>query len=145
MKISLVFVFLLTYITVLNAASIWDQLPIISQVKSLVQVIAGDSQGARDTQDNFTKGIFLPAPIIRSLVELGQGNSAAAGQTWKSTGNNLEGIVDGLPVVGHAKGAIHYAAGDTARGTQIMKSATRTTAVIGGGVGGFIVGMFNQL
>jgi hypothetical protein len=36
-------------------------------------------------------------------------------------------VLDGVPLVGHAKGAIHYAAGDTEGGHQAMRSATRTT------------------
>merc|ERR1712172_104150 len=50
------------------------------------------------------------------------------------------GLVDGTPVVGHIKGAIHYAVGDTEGGDQIMRSASRTIGVIGGGVAGIAGG-----
>lgn len=49
-------------------------------------------------------------------------------------------LADGIPIVGHIKGGIHYALGDEAKGAQSMKSASRTVGVIGGGVGGFFVG-----
>ena len=52
----------------------------------------------------------------------------------------LSGVADGLPLVGHIKGGIHYAVGDKEGGEQAMKAASRTTGVIGGGVGGFFVG-----
>ena len=52
----------------------------------------------------------------------------------------LSGVTDGIPVIGHIKGGIHYAAGDKEGGEQAMKAASRTTGVIGGGVGGFLVG-----
>jgi hypothetical protein len=49
-------------------------------------------------------------------------------------------VIDGVPLVGHAKGGIHYALGDREGGDNAMKSASRTTGVIGGGVGGFLLG-----
>lgn len=52
----------------------------------------------------------------------------------------LSGVADSLPVVGHIKGAIHYGVGDKESGDNAMKSASRTTASIGGAVGGFFVG-----
>ena len=56
-------------------------------------------------------------------------------------------MVDGLPVVGHIKGGIHYACGDSDRGDQAMKSASHTAGVIaegfavGGPAGAFVGGM----
>lgn len=67
-------------------------------------------------------------------------------------------MADGIPVVGHAKGVVHYTFGDTEGGNIAMRSATRTTglfclkiftdietmddllAVMGAGAGGFLVG-----
>merc|ERR1711971_266691 len=46
------------------------------------------------------------------------------------------GLVDGTPVVGHIKGAIHYAVGDTEGGDQIMRSASRTIGMVAGGIAG---------
>jgi 7-keto-8-aminopelargonate synthetase-like enzyme len=42
-----------------------DSVPVLSQVKSLVQVIAGDEEGARKTQEN-----FLQEGIIASQVSI---------------------------------------------------------------------------
>lgn len=47
---------------------------------------------------------------------------------------------DGIPVVGHAKGLVHYAVGDTEGGNSAMKSAIRTTGTMAAGAGGFLVG-----
>ena len=49
-------------------------------------------------------------------------------------------FADGIPVVGHIKGAIEYAVGDTEAGDRSMKAASRTVAVTGSAVGGFLVG-----
>ena len=49
-------------------------------------------------------------------------------------------IADGIPVVGHAKGIVHYACGDVKGGNKAMKASTRTTAVMTAGAGGFVVG-----
>ena len=51
-----------------------DSLPVISQAKSAVQAIAGDSEGALQTQKNFVKG----CPVISQGVALG---AAIAGHT----------------------------------------------------------------
>merc|ERR1711971_1410046 len=56
------------------------------------------------------------------------------------TGKAAIGLLDGTPVVGHLKGAIHYAVGDTEGGDQVMRSASRTIGVIGGGVVGIATG-----
>ncbi|PAV85736.1 hypothetical protein WR25_14784 isoform B [Diploscapter pachys] len=52
----------------------------------------------------------------------------------------MSDFADGFPVVGHIKGAIHYIARDKDGGDKAMKSASRTTGVMAGGVGGFFVG-----
>ncbi|CAF1493853.1 unnamed protein product, partial [Didymodactylos carnosus] len=53
---------------------------------------------------------------------------------------NLSRVADGIPVVGHAKGLVHYAFRDETGGHQAMRSATRSTAVMGAGAAGFLVG-----
>lgn len=116
-----------------------DWFPVVSQVKSLVQVISGDTEGARQTQENFSK----QCPIVsqtRSLVELGLGKKEAAGNTQKEFLGTVNNVANGIPVFGHVKGAIHYVAGDKEGGDTAMKSASRTTGVLAGGAGGFMVG-----
>lgn len=68
------------------------------------------------------------------------GDVDGAIETQKKCGNALLRTADGIPVVGHAKGAIHYACGDTEGGNKAMMSATRTTATMGAGAAGFLVG-----
>lgn len=122
--------------------SFWDGIPLISQGKSLIQVISGDAEGAKRTQENFTKQM----PIIsqaRSTVEKVMGNFEDAQKTEEQfiTGF-VEPIVDNTPGVGHVKGAIHMATGDMQRGEEIMKGATKNGLIaIGtmvGGAGGAI-------
>jgi len=120
------------------SCSIWDSIPIVSQVKSAVQAIGGDSEGARQTQENFSRGFPLVAPV-RAIVEHASGKHEEAKKTWSYLGKNYEGMVDTIPLVGHIKGGIHYATGDTQRGDEIMKAATRPIGTVVGGVGGLIV------
>lgn len=75
-------------------------------------------------------------PQIKSAVEAASGDMEAARRTQEHFGKNLETAVDGTPVLGHVKGAIHIAAGEKERGEEILKSSTRTAAVIAGGVVG---------
>ena len=51
----------------------------------------------------------------------------------------MSDLADGIPVVGHAKGGIHYICGDEEGGDKAMISATRTTVVAGSGVVGTLV------
>jgi hypothetical protein len=44
-----------------------------------------------------------------------------------------------IPIIGHAKGIVHYVCGDEEGGDKAMKAATRTTVVMGAGAGGFLV------
>ena len=46
-----------------GSADIFDGLPILSQVKSLVQVIGGDAEGARKTQENFVNRVPVVAQV----------------------------------------------------------------------------------
>lgn len=115
-----------------------DALPVLSQLKSLVQVTFGDAEGARRTQENFSR----QCPVVsqaRSFCEWASGDSEAAEETQKQCLGFMSDFVDGIPVVGHAKGGIHYACGDKEGGDKAMKSSSRTVGVLGGGVAGFFV------
>ena len=111
-----------------------DFVPILSQAKSAVQYFTGDEQGARTTQNNFTKS-FPVISLVRAAVEYISGDEEAA----KDTLMTGAGVIDLIPVVGHVKGVAHYACGDKEGGDNAMKSASRTVGVIGGAVGGFVV------
>lgn len=93
-------------------SSFLDGIPFISQGKSLVQAISGDSDGAKKTQENYTKQKQFLIGIV-------------------------EPIIDDIPVIGHMKGAIHMATGDIQRGQEIMKGATKSGLItVGAMIGG---------
>ena len=52
----------------------------------------------------------------------------------------VDGILNMVPVAGHAKGGIHYICGDKEGGDAAMKSTSRTISVIGGAAGGMVAG-----
>ncbi|CAD6201980.1 GSCOCG00002884001-RA-CDS [Cotesia congregata] len=52
----------------------------------------------------------------------------------------LSWATNSIPVVGHVKGIVHYAVGDTKGGHQAMFQATRTAAVVGAGTAGALAG-----
>ncbi|KAF6206765.1 hypothetical protein GE061_018001 [Apolygus lucorum] len=108
-------------------SSFFDSMPIVSQLKSLVQVIGGDADGARRTQENFLNTAAVVSQI-KSAIHAAQGEKYA---------KNLEELANSLPVVGHVKGGVHIALGDEEKGVTIIKGATSSTgAVIGGIVAG---------
>ena len=102
-----------------------DSVPVVSQTKSLVQAISGDADGARRTQENFSR----QCPVVsqtRSLVEVSMGDADAATETQKQFVQGANDFADKLPVVGHVKGGIHYACGDREGGDKAMMHATRS-------------------
>ncbi|CAL4076841.1 unnamed protein product [Meganyctiphanes norvegica] len=116
-----------------------DWLPVVSQLKSLVQATFGDARGAKQTQENFLR----QCPVLSqatSAVQAGLGDTDAARDTQLQFLQVISSFTDNLPVVGHAKGSLHYACGDKEGGDRAMKRASHMTAVMGAGVGGFIVG-----
>lgn len=55
---------------------------------------------------------------------------------------NVNGIANAIPVVGHVKGVVHYACGDHKGGEAAMIASSRTVGVVGGAVGGAVGGFF---
>ena len=108
-----------------------DSLPVVSQVKSLGQAITGDTEGARQTQENFSRR----CPVVsqaRSLVEVSMGDADAAVETQRQFVQGMSDFVDRQPVIGHIKGGIHYAFGDRDGGDKAMMNATRgVTGIFG--------------
>ena len=115
-----------------------DAVPVVSQLKSFVQWASGDSKGAKQTQENFSKRCILVSQA-RSAVEAISGDTEAARATQLEFVNEVSNFADSVPVVGHVKGGIHYACGDKDGGDNAMKAASRTTGAVAGGVGGFLV------
>lgn len=88
-----------------------DGVAILSQLKSLWEVMNGKAHCAKKTQENFSRKAPLISQI-RSAVEAATGDLEAARQTQIAFLKNLEEMVDGTPGLGHAKAAIHCAAGE---------------------------------
>ncbi|BES99897.1 Hypothetical protein NTJ_12716 [Nesidiocoris tenuis] len=128
-------VFLLCLASPMCRASIFDMIPVVSQMKSLVQVIAGDAEGARQTQENFAD--FMPVVSqVKSLVHAAADDEDAARRTQQRFLNNMESIADSTPLIGQVKGITHIAVGDEERGVEIIKGATSSTGALIGGVFG---------
>ncbi|VDH89956.1 Hypothetical predicted protein [Mytilus galloprovincialis] len=117
-----------------------DWIPLVSQVKSFVQWVCGDSDGAKQTQINFTKQCILVSQL-RSLGELIFISKEAAIDTQcEFRDTTVYGVLDSIPIVGHLKGLVHYALKDRERGDRAMKAASRTAATLFGATVGFALG-----
>ncbi len=103
-----------------------DWIPGVSQIKSYIQLLAGDLDGAKRTQTNFSRQCPVVSQV-RSAIEYASGDTAAAKETLTQ---GLQ-LLDGIPGVGHAKGLAHYACGDNEGGNNAMKAASRTVGNIG--------------
>lgn len=54
--------------------------------------------------------------------------------------NFISNLVNGIPIVGHIKGVIHYSVGDKDGGNKAMYQSTRASAVMAGAVVGGVIG-----
>jgi hypothetical protein len=121
-----------------------NSIPVISQIKSLAQVIEGHPEEAKKTQDDFSKQCVVVSQC-RSLVHSIAGDNEQAKKVQEEYLNvaksTFNGAVNSMPIVGnHLKEGIYYLAGDNENGDNAMKNVSRTTAVIGGAIGGFLLG-----
>ncbi|KAM4060145.1 hypothetical protein HRG_002248 [Hirsutella rhossiliensis] len=81
-------------------------LPGISQLKSLIQAITGDTDGARKTQEEFF-------------------------DAWEHhLGHTVSELVDAVPIIGNIKGLVHFAVGDYEGGLHAEEAATRSLVVM---------------
>jgi len=102
----------------------------VSQIKSIIQLLFGQTSQALDTQINFVDS----TPVLSQLKSLheafGQNDWIKAEKTQQKFLIVTSATIDGIPLVGHIKGLGHYFIGDAKRGHQAMKRADRTSVVI---------------
>jgi len=113
--------------------------PFASQAMSGIQAITGDIEGARKTQETFLYNNTYP--VLSQIVSAGHaiaGDLTSAGNLRKKFAEDMQNVVDSIPIAGHVAGGIYYALGDKERGDETMKASTRSSAAILGGVAGFL-------
>ena len=88
---------------------------------------------AGNSWKEYSETNLLAAPI-NMIVHDSMGDHKKANEIADSYLNAAGSCVDGLPVVGHAKGVVHYAMGDVDKGNRSMEAATRNVAVLGAGL-----------
>lgn len=98
----------------------------VSQLKSIALAVGGDWDGATTTQDNFSKQCIVVSQL-RSIVELAIGNKEEAKETQVVFVSTADDNLQKTPVVGHARGAIAYLAGDSKTGDRAITEANQTT------------------
>lgn len=105
---------------------------IFGPIKAACQAGCGKRDEAKETMKTFkeTNPVVLG---VRGCYHMAKPGGYKKGKELgkrglKNTAAICEGVVNGMPLVGHAKGAYHYARGDTERGDKAMKSSSRSTA-----------------
>ena len=114
--------------------------------------IFGDDQAAKELADSagkaweeYTNTNLLATPIKGIVLDV-QGKHEESNRLKESYKNTASSFADAIPVVGHVKGVVHYAMGDTDAGNKSMEASTRTAAVLGAGIatgglgGGLVLG-----
>ena len=81
-----------------------DWIPGLAQVKTLAQLVTGDVQGALRTNLNFCRECPLVSPAY-SVCQVIDGDTDGAWETQKICLGTVNNFANGLPVVGHVKGA----------------------------------------
>lgn len=89
----------------------YNIIPGVSQFKSAFQAVCGDLDGAKQTQEEFSKGCPVVSQM-RSAVEVVMGDTEAARDTHMFQKRVLKKAAETVPVVGHVAAAVHYAKGD---------------------------------
>ena len=145
-----------------------NTIPVVSQIKSLVVVIGGDEQGAREVQEEFArKGIIASqisslaaairddpkeakkiqeefafetpvADLIASSVYAIEGDQEKA-EKYAEEGASLS-IGKGIPIVGHGIAAGYAIAGDLEEAEKVALGTTRNTVVAAASVAGLLCG-----
>ena len=105
-----------------------------------VAKVCGDDKGAKKMANaagnawkEYSETNLIAAPVKLISLDI-QGKHCERLELKKSFGNIVSSFVDGIPVVGHTKGIIHYALGDKERGHKAIEASTRSTAVLGAGI-----------
>ena len=107
-----------------------DTLPVISQIKSILQLLFGQTNEALETQVNFVDATPLLSQL-KSLYEVFvKEDLITAIETQRKFLITTNATIDGIPLVGHIKGLGHYVIGDFNGGHNAMKRSSRTTVVI---------------
>lgn len=105
-----------------------NAIPVVSQLISAGQAMVGDMEGALETQEQFSKQCPIVSQV-RSAVEAGCGDCDAATRTQLEFVENLERVADSTPALGHIKGGVHYALGQTEKGDECMRAASSATTL----------------
>lgn len=127
-----------------------ESCPVLSQAKSLVQVITFDVDGALETHSIFIKR----CPVVSQANSLTRASAAGvfglmgdsdgmedqmskAKEAQVECADEVSGIINYVPVVGHVRAGVLYLQGDVQRGRAAVTSATHTTGqIIGTVLGG---------
>jgi len=107
-----------------------DSIPIISQVKSLAQAIAGDMEGAKKTQEQIIRTGLIASQVNSAVVAI-QGDHEEARKIQEEFGEETVVILEGTPIIGHAMSAGYAAGGDLDKAEQVALTATKSTVVAG--------------
>ena len=125
-----------------------DSIPIVSQIKSLVQVIGGDAIGAKRTQENFARHAPIVSQVwfiskirsnlplyflVNSLIQSIDGNQEEARKIQEEFLNDELEFAGSLPIVGYAVSAGYAIAGDEKKAREVALGATKSTIILAAG------------
>ena len=105
-----------------------NSIPIVSQVKSFIQVINGHDAGARKTQEDFLR-TWLVVSQINSLVHLIKGNNEEALKIQQQAEDEYLKLVESSPVVCHTVAVGSAITGDLDKTEDVDIAATKRKVI----------------
>ena len=106
-----------------------DSIPIVSQIKSIVQLLFGEKEQAYQTQVNFIDSTAVLSQL-KSAYQVYNRDFFDAIRTQRRFLIVTSATFDNIPIIGHIKGVGHYAIGHIEEGNNAMIDSTRSTVVI---------------
>ena len=106
-----------------------DSIPIVSQIKSIVQLLFGEKEQAIQTQINFIDSTAVISQL-KSAYQAYNGKYWSAIKTQRRFLIVTNATIDNIPIIGHIKGVGHYALGRIDDGNNAIIDSTRSSVVI---------------
>lgn len=107
-----------------------------------VKVTCQLTTNQRKVIDRMIKNLILNTPglghTVAGIVKV-CGDEKLGEQLLQEANSNVNTLVNSIPVIGHAKGLVHFTLNDKEAGKEAMALATRSTAVLAAGTTGFLV------
>ena len=108
-----------------------DWIPVVSQLRSVLEFIGQDSIGATSTHHQFLKRCPVVSQAAAGIGLKGANSTIAMANS--ETLRVFSDLMDAVPIIGHLKSTVHLIKNDSEAALVSFLSSTRSATVIAGG------------